>query len=104
MYKVIRNGSTVAYSDTLVWIRLHQNGSYVQTEQSQADGFCVKVPVLTTDEETGESIQMLQDVVYALEPGGLHGTEPVASLDVFSGAISIQEQQEILDIMTGVSE
>ena len=104
MYKVIRNGSTVAYSDTLVWIMLHQNGSYVQTEQTKADGFCVKVPVLTTDEETGESIQMLQDVVYALEPGGLHGTEPVASLDVFSGAISIQEQQEILDILTGVSE
>lgn len=104
MYKVIRNGSTTAYSDSLVWIKLHQNGSYVQTDQSQAEGFCVKVPVLTTDEETGESVQTLQDVVYALEPGGLHGTEPVASLEGFSGAIAIQDQQEILDILTGVSE
>lgn len=55
MYQIKQNGSVIGYSDDVVFVRLHENGCYVPCERAQAGGFCVKVPIDFTEEESGEN-------------------------------------------------
>lgn len=87
MYVIQKDGVLVGYSDTAVFIRLHENGCYVPCAKAEAEGFCVKIAQTRVDEETGEETVELRDTVYALREGSLRGTEPVASLEEISGAM-----------------
>lgn len=78
MYKVVSNGELV-YSDTLVYVRLHDNGSYVGCSYDKADGFCVKVPYIN---EEGESLIVSR--VYALPEHTLRSNEPTGEAEFIS--------------------
>ena len=86
MYKITSEGAVVGYSDTAVYIRLHNNGCYVPCEKEEAEGFCVKTAIDYTDEETGEEMTRLEDFVYRLTEDGLNGVEPMGKLEPVSGA------------------
>lgn len=98
MYKITSNGDA-AYSETLVYIYLHENGCYVPTTQELATGVCVKIPVTrtVTNEETGESetIKTVEDTPYQLSPGSLKGTEPIVD------SIEVVSMQEYMDATMG---
>lgn len=79
MYKVTLPNST-EYLVAVRFITLHSNGCYVLCEEKAADGICIKLPITLTNEETGETYETMQDTVFALKEGGLHGTEEVASV------------------------
>ena len=82
MYAIKSGGKVVGYSDTVVYVRLHENGCYVPCELAQAGGFCV-------------------DFVYAFAPGGLLGIEPVGSVENVSGTLMLAENDKVLDILLG---
>ena len=79
MYRVIVDGEPDRYSETLVYIKLANNGCYVPCEQ-EAEGFCVKLPYEYIDDD-GELVQTVIDTVFALFEGALTGTEPVGSVE-----------------------
>ena len=80
MYRVIVDGEPDRFSETLVYIKLADNGCYVPCEQDAAAGFCVKLPYEYIDED-GEPIKTVIDTVFALFEGALTGTEPVGSVE-----------------------
>lgn len=41
MYKVTVDGVFAGYSDTAVFVRLHENGCYIPCEETEAEGVCV---------------------------------------------------------------
>lgn len=86
MYKII-SGDTENYSDTVVYVRLHENGCYIPCEITEAEGICVKIPVDFEDED-GNTGQRLEDTVYRFA-GGLHGDEPVGEIRQISGALRL---------------
>lgn len=104
MYKVISGGAVAGYSDTVVYIRVHESGSYVPCEQERAGGFCVKVAVDYTDEELGTEATRLEDFVYQFEEDSLLGYEPVGSLEDASGPLVLAEADSILEILLGGAE
>lgn len=107
MYAIRSGGKTVGYSDGIVYIRLHENGSYVPCSAEDAEGFCTKIAVDRTDEETGETTTYLEDSVYAFAEGGLHGTEPAGTAeDVSSGFLLTKSEKatENLDTRQTASE
>lgn len=98
MYRLNTADGTV-YADAIRYIRLHENGCYVECHMTQAEGICAKVH--ETLEEVGAT---LTDTVYALTEGAMHGTEPlcmsiesVAANELLAG----QEAQEIMNILMG---
>lgn len=99
MYAVKSGGAVIAYSDTAVYIRLHDNGCYVPCDAAEAEGFCVKTAVDFTDEETGETMTRLEDFVYAFKEDGLLGIEPIGELETVSGALMVADMQAALEIM-----
>ena len=101
MYAIRSGGEVVGYSDSLVYIRLHENGCYVPCDAAEAEGFCVKTAIDRTDEETNETMTYLEDFVYALADGGLLGIEPVGSVEVVSGTLMLAENDKVLDILLG---
>lgn len=101
MYKITSEGAVVGYSDTAVYIRLHNNGCYVPCEKEEAEGFCVKTAIDYTDEETGEEMTRLEDFVYRLTEDGLNGVEPMGKLEPASGALMLAESDKVLDILLG---
>lgn len=104
MYQIKQNGEAVGYSDTVVFIRLHENGCYVPCDETEAEGFCVKVAIDYTDEETGETMTRLEDFVYNFAEDGLLGIEPTATLEQVSGTLMIAEADKILNILLGGAE
>ena len=84
MYAIKSGGKVVGYSDTVVYVRLHENGCYVPW-----------------DEETGETTTYLEDFVYAFTDGGLLGIEPVGSVENVSGTLMLAENDKVLDILLG---
>ena len=42
MYAIKSGGKVVGYSDTVVYVRLHENGCYVPCDEAEAEGFCIK--------------------------------------------------------------
>lgn len=89
------------YSDTVVYVRLHENGCYVPCDEAEAGGFCIKTAIDRKDEETGETTTYLEDFVYAFAPGGLLGIEPVGSVENVSGTLMLAENDKVLDILLG---
>ena len=104
MYQIKQNGEAVAYSDTVVFIRLHENGCYVPCDEAEAEGFCVKVAIDYTDEETGETMTRLEDFVYNLAEDGLLGIESTATLEQISGTLLLAESDKVLNILLGGAE
>lgn len=101
MYAIKSGGEVVGYSDTLVHIRLHENGCYVPCAEAEAEGFCVKTAIDRTDAETGETTTFLEDFVYTLADGGLLGIEPVGSVEAVSGTLMLAENDKVLEILLG---
>ena len=95
MYAIKSGGEDVGYSDTVVYIRLHENGCYVPCDEEEAEGFCVKTAIDRTDKETGETTTYLEDFVYAFTDGGLLGIEPVGSVETVSGAIMLAKAETL---------
>lgn len=101
MYQIKKiNGDTV-YSDTLIYVRVLQNGAYTPCDKSEAEGFCVKLVGTVIDEEIGEEYTTLIDTVYALSENGLNGIEPVGNIESVNGTLLISERDEVLDILLG---
>ena len=50
MYKVTVEGAFAGYSDTVVYVKVAENGSYVPCGPAEAGGVCVKLPYEHTDE------------------------------------------------------
>jgi len=101
MYKITSEGAVVGYSDTAVYIKLHENGCYIPCEKEEAEGFCVKTAIDFTDEETGEEMTRLEDFVYRLTEDGLNGVEPMGELEDVSGTLMLAESDKVLDILLG---
>lgn len=95
MYAIKSGGKVVGYSDTVVYIRLHENGCYVPCDEEEAEGFCVKTAINRTDKETGETTTYLEDFVYAFADGWLLGIEPVGSVETVSGAIMLAKAETL---------
>ena len=94
MYRIIQNNQVVAICDRFRWVRM-MDGVMVGTIKATAQGFEARVPVAE-----GESYHF-EKQVYALEPGGLTGTEPVASLVEFHGAVDLQDKDTTITTLAG---
>lgn len=110
MYTVIQNGEQIGTSDTLVYIKCSDNGSYVQCGKNIADGFCVKLDKEFTLED-GSVVSEKVDTVFHLPNHSLKGTEPEAIIqqEDFGESITdveaeMEEKALAFDIILGVSE
>lgn len=92
MYAVSKEGAFVGYADSVVNIRLHENGSYVPCADDEADGFCAKMAVPMKDED-GNEYHSLSDTVFCLAGHELRGTEPVGSYEEMGAAIPLTEAE-----------
>lgn len=87
MYKILVDGEKIGESDSLQFILLHRNGSYVICDQDESEGVCVKLPkILQCELENGSvaEITILVDCVFRLKPDGLKGFEPLAQIEELS--------------------
>ena len=98
MYR-IKSGDTVGYSESIVHIRLSDNGSYIPCDQNEAEGVCVKTPI-TYETEDGE-IRTVSDTVFKTKDNGLHGTEPSAEVEELLGAVALADADEVVNILLG---
>lgn len=96
MYKIITEETGDRYSDTAVFIKLAANGSYVPCEHPEAAGVCVKLPTDFTDEETGETIRMINDTVFVLPDKELTGSEPIAEIEEIMVAMILDDSLTML--------
>ena len=94
MYRIIQDNHVVAICDRFRWVRM-MDGVLVGTIKATAQGFEARVPVAEGDTYTFEK------QVYALEPGGLTGTEPVASIVEFHGAVDLQDKDTTITTLAG---
>ena len=94
MYRIIHDNHVVAICDRFRWVRM-MDGVLVGTIKATAQGFEARVPVAEGDTYTFEK------QVYALEPGGLTGTEPVASIVEFHGAVDLQDKDTTITTLAG---
>lgn len=94
MYRIISNNQVVAICDRFRWVRM-MDGVLVGTIKATAQGFEARVPVAEGDTYT------FNKQVYALEPGGLTGTEPVASIVEFHGAVDLQDKDTTITTLAG---
>lgn len=94
MYRIISNDKIVALCDRFRWVRM-MDGVLVGTIRATAQGFEARVPVLDGDN------YVFNKQVYAMEPGGLTGTEPVASIVEFHGSVDLQDKDATLAILAG---
>lgn len=100
MYKVTVDGALAGYSDTAVFVRLHENGCYIPCDETEAEGVCVKLPYEFEDDE-GNTVRTVEDIVFSFEAGGLSGIEQVAELERTSGSLMLAEAEAVVDILTG---
>ena len=94
MYRIIQNNQVVAICDRFRWVRM-MDGVLVGTIRATAQGFEARVPVAEGDTYT------FTKQVYALSEGGLTGTEPVASIVEFHGAVDLQDRDAVVSILAG---
>ena len=95
MYKITADG-TAAYSDGLVYIKLHRNGCYIPCSEDEAEGVCGKVAESYTNEDGTSGIR-LTDKVYRLKSDGLNGTEPECSVEKSDGALELANATAAVD-------
>ena len=103
MYAVKKDGEFAGYADSIVLIRLHSNGCYVQCKEDQADGFLAKMAVTITDEE-GTEHQVLSDTVFHLSDHTLKGTEPEGSYEEMGAALPLTDAETAAKILLGEEE
>ena len=96
MYKVTVDGVFAGYSDTAVFVRLHENGCYIPCEETEAEGVCVKLPYEFQDDE-GNTVRTVEDIVFSLTEGGLSGIEQVAELEHASGPLMLNEAEAVVE-------
>lgn len=101
MYAVKQNGAVSGWSETLVWVRLHENGCYVPCEKAEAEGFCAKLAAEATDED-GQTRTVLRDTVFALAGRRMRGTEPEGEAERISGAAELYEANSALGALEAV--
>ena len=103
MYVVKQDGAFAGYADSIVPIRLHDNGCYVPCKETEADGFCAKMAVTITDEE-GIDNHVLSDVVFHLTTHMLKGTEPEGSYEEMGAALPLTDAETAAKILLGEEE
>ena len=102
MYAVSKEGVFVGYADSVVNIRLHENGSYIPCAESEAHGFCAKIArELTTEDE--ESITGMVDTVYCFNGKVMHGDEPIGSFEQINGAAQLMNSENAVTALVGQS-
>ena len=94
MYRIIQDNQVVAICDRFRWVRM-MDGVLVGTIKATAQGFEARVPVAEGDTYT------FNKQVYALQEGGLTGTEPVASIVEFHGAVDLQDKDTTITTLAG---
>lgn len=100
MYAVSKEGAFSGYADSVVSIRLHENGSYVPCADDEADGFCAKMArELTTEED--ESITGMVDTVYCFNGKVMHGDEPIGSFEQINGAAQLMNSENAVTELVG---
>ena len=103
MYAVKQDGAFVGYADSIVLIRLHNNGCYVPCKETEADGFCAKMAVNMMDEEGIEN-QVLSDMVFHLTDHTLKGTEPEGSYEEMGAALPLTDAETAAKILLGETD
>ena len=97
-----KEGVFVGYADSVVNIRLHENGSYIPCAESEAQGFCAKIArELTTEDE--ESITGMVDNVYCFNGKVMHGDEPIGSFEQINGAAQLMNSENAVTALVGQS-
>lgn len=100
MYAVSKEGVFAGYADSVVSIRLHENGSYVPCADDEADGFCAKMArELTTEDD--ESITGMVDTVYCFNGKVMHGDEPIGSFEQINGAAQLMNSENTVTALVG---
>ena len=97
-----KEGVFVGYADSVVSIRLHENGSYVPCADDEADGFCAKMAVSMKDED-GNEYHSLSDTVFCLAGHELRGTEPVGSYEEMGAAIPLTEAESAVGAVVALT-
>lgn len=97
-----KEGAFVGYADSVVNIRLHENGSYVPCADDEADGFCAKMAVPMKDED-GNEYHSLSDTVFCLAGHELRGTEPVGSYEEMGAAIPLTEAESAVGAVVALT-
>lgn len=100
MYAVKQDGAFAGYADSIVFIRLHNNGCYVPCKEDHAEGFCAKMAVNIMDEK-GIEHQALSDMVFHLAGHMLKGTEPEGSYEQMGAAIPLTDAETAAKILLG---
>lgn len=103
MYAVKQGGEFSGYADSIVLIRLHDNGCYVPCKETEADGFCAKMAVTITDEE-GTEHQVLSDMVFHFADHTLKGAEPEGSYEQMGAALPLTDAETAAKILLGEEE
>ena len=103
MYAVKQDGTFSGYADSIVPIRLHNNGCYVPCKETEADGFCAKMAVAITDED-GNDNHVLSDMVFHLTGHTLKGTEPEGSYEEMGAALPLTDAEIAAKILLGEAE
>lgn len=98
MYAVTKGGAFAGYADSVVHIRLHENGCYVPCSQDEAEGFCAKMAVTMKDED-GIEYQGLVDTVFRLTGHALKGTEPEGSYEEMGAAVALTDAERATRIL-----
>jgi len=101
MFKVTVEGKFAGYSDTAVFVKVSAVGDYIPCDRADAAGVCVKLPADIIDADTGEATRTVEDIVFALPGGELLGIEQEAELEEVSGALALDEAEEVVSILTG---
>ena len=100
MYAVKKEGVFSGYADSIVLIRLHNNGCYVPCKEAEADGFCAKMAVTLTDED-GKEYQALSDTVFRFAGKLLKDTEPEGSYVEMAAAMPLTDAETAAKILLG---
>lgn len=103
MYAVKQDSTFAGYADSIVPIRLHDNGCYVPCKKDQAEGFCAKMAVTLTGED-GNEYQVLSDMVFHLAGHTLKGTEPEGSYEEMGAAMPLTDAETAAKILLGEAE
>lgn len=100
MYAISKEGAFAGYADSVVSIRLHENGSYVPCAESEAQGFCAKIArELTTEDD--ESITGMVDTVYCFNEKVMRGDEPIGSFEQINGAAQLMNSENAVTALVG---
>lgn len=99
---MIKEGAFIGYADSVVSIRLHENGSYVPCADDEADGFCAKMAVPMKD-ESGNEYHGLSDTVFCLAGHELSGTEPVGSYEEMGAAVPLTEAEDAVGAVVALT-